>query len=301
MGEHDWLASRFEANRDRLRAVAFRMLGSASEAEDVVQDAWLRLCRSDVGGVDNLAGWLTTVVARMCLDLLRARKARREEPIDAHASAIEAPDSDAAGPEHELMLADAIGPALLVVLETLNPAERLAFVLHDMFGVSFEEIAAVVGRSPTAARQLASRARRRVQGADAAPRADQARQRQVVDAFLAASREGNFAALLALLDPGVVLHADAAAVAGAASARADGAPLLEPQVHGADAVARAFSGRARGAQPALVDGAAGAAWAPDGTPRAAFAFIVANGRIVEVEVIADPVSLADVEVEVLDG
>lgn len=301
MGERDWLASEFEANRDRLRAVAVRMLGSASEAEDVVQDAWLRLCRSDVGGVDNLAGWLTTVVARMCLDLLRARKARREEPIDAHASAIEALDAEAASPEHELMLADAIGPALLVVLETLNPAERLAFVLHDMFGVSFEEIAAVVGRSPTAARQLASRARRRVQGADAAPRADQARQRQVVDAFLAASRQGDFAALLTVLDPDVVLHADAVAVAGSRAARADGAPLLEPQVRGADEVARAFSGRARGAQPALVDGAAGAAWAPGGTPRVAFAFTVANGRIVEIEVIADAASLAEVEVTMLDG
>lgn len=301
MGEHDWLASQFEANRDRLRAVAFRMLGSASEAEDVVQEAWLRLCRSDVDDVDNLAGWLTTVVARMCLDLLRARKARREEPMDAHASAIEAPDAEAASPEHQAMLADAIGPALLVVLETLNPAERLAFVLHDMFGVSFEEIAAVVGRSPTAARQLASRARRRVQGANAAPRADQARQRQVVDAFLAASREGNFAALLTLLDPDVVLRADAVAVAGAAAARADGAPLLEPRVRGADEVARAFSGRARGARPARVDGAAGAAWAPGGTPRTVFAFTVANGRIVEIEVIADPASLAEVEVAMLDG
>jgi RNA polymerase sigma-70 factor (ECF subfamily) len=277
MDEQDWLAERFEENRTHLRAVAYRMLGSLTEADDAVQEAWLRLSRAESRDVDNLGGWLTTVVARVSLDMLRSRKSRREEPLEPHV-----PDpivSEAAGidPEHEALLADSVGPALLVILETLAPAERLAFVLHDMFAVPFDEIAPIVGRSPAATRQLASRARRRVKGADVDRGAPPSRQREVVDAFLAASRDGNFDALLALLDPDVVLRADAAAVQAGASA----------EVRGAAAVAETFSGRARFAQPALIDGAAGAVWAPGGTPRVVFGFKIARGKIVEIELLAD--------------
>src|SRR5256885_3189803 len=211
MVEHDTLAERFEANRAHLRGVAYRMLGSLSDADDAVQEAWLRLSRADVSGVDNLGGWLTTVVARVCLDMLRARKARHEEPFDATAPEPAAPRGAAPDAEQEMLLADSVGLALLVVLETLAPAERLAFVLHDMFAVPFDEIAPIVGKSPDAARQLASRARRRVQGATMSD-VDLTRQREVVDAFLAASRGGDFDALLAVLDPDVVVRADSAAV-----------------------------------------------------------------------------------------
>lgn len=297
--KNDWLAGQFEANRSRLREVAHRMLGSYSEAEDVVQEAWLRLSRSDAAAVENLGGWLTTVVARIALDMLRARGTRREEPLDAQAPVAEATPAEGAGPEEEVLLADAIGPALLVVLETLSPSERLAFVLHDLFGVSFEEIAAIVARTPTAARQLASRARRRVHGATVT-RPDWLLQRRVVDAFLAASRGGDFAALLAVLDPDVQLRADAAAVLGSTAGRAAGAPLLAPELRGGRAVAAAFVGRARTAQAALVDGAVGAAWAPGGIPKAAFAIRTTQGRIVEIEIIADPARLAATEVLLLD-
>src|SRR5437588_645109 len=262
MDDHDWLAGQFEANRTHLRAVAYRMLGSLSEADDAVQESWLHLSRSGTIGVDNVGGWLTTVVARVCLDMLRSRKSRREEPLGAHVPEPFVSAEDGIDPEHEALLADSVGPALLVVLETLAPAERLAFVLHDMFAVPFDEIAAIVGRSPAAARQLASRARRRVQGAGTEdPPADRARQRAVVDAFLAASRGGDFDALLALLDPDVVLRADQAAV------RSGG---IAEEVRGAAAVAETFAGRARAAQPALVDGAVGLAWAPGGHPKAVF-------------------------------
>ena len=226
MDEHDWLAERFEANRTHLRAVAYRMLGSLSEADDAVQEAWLRLSRSDTSGVENLGGWLTTVVARVCLDMLRSRKSRREEPLGAHVPEPIVSREDGIDPEHEALLADSVGLALLVVLETLAPAERLAFVLHDMFAVPFDEIAPIVGRSPAAARQLASRARRRVQGAATAPDADLTRQREVVDAFLAASRGGDFDALLAVLDPDVVLRADRAAVQAGASREVRGAAAV---------------------------------------------------------------------------
>src|SRR6266542_2147200 len=208
MHEHEWLAERFEENRGHLRAVAYRMLGSLSEADDAVQEAWLRLSRSDTGGVKNLGGWLTTVVARVCLDILRSRKSRREDPLTAHARELIASPADGIDPEQETLLADSVGVALLVVLETLAPAERLAFVLHDMFAMPFEEIAPIVGRSPTAARQLASRARRRVQGAPKIPDVELTRQREVVEAFLAASRRGDFNALLEVLDPDVVARAD---------------------------------------------------------------------------------------------
>jgi len=284
MDERDWLARRFEDYRGRLRAVAYRMLGSASEADDAVQEAWLRLSRSDAGAVENLGGWLTTVVARVCLNMLQARRSRREEPVGADLPDPLAHPGDGHDPEQQALAAEGVGLALLVVLDTLTPAERLAFVLHDLFGVPFEEIAPIVDRSPAAARQLASRARRRVQGAPP-PDADLARQRAVVDAFLAASRQGNFEALVALLDPDVVLRADPAAVRTGAAAEA----------RGAAAVAGTFSGRARAARPALVDGAPGAVWAPGGRPQVAFAFTVADGRIVAIDLLADPERLARVE------
>src|SRR5712671_6740213 len=231
MDEHEWLAERFEENRTHLRAVAYRMLGSLSEADDAVQESWLHLSRSDTSGVENLGGWLTTVVARVCLDMLRSRNSRREEPLDMHVPEPIVSREDGIDPEHEALLADSVGLALLVVLNTLNPAERLAFVLHDLFAVPFDEIAPIVGRSPTAARQLASRARRRVQGGATVPDVDLTRQRAVVDAFLAASRGGDFDALLALLDPDVVLRADAAAVQMGSA----------PEVLGAAEVAATFS------------------------------------------------------------
>jgi len=290
MDEHDWLAERFEENRTHLRAVAYRMLGSLSEADDAVQEVWLRLSRSDSSGVDNLGGWLTTVVARVSLDMLRSRKSRREEPLGAHVSEPIVSRARGIDPEHEALLADSVGPALLVILETLAPAERLAFVLHDMFAVPFDEIAPIVGRSPAAARQLASRARRRVKGAATVPAADLTRQREVVDAFLAASRGGDFDTLLAVLDPDVVLRADGAAVHAGASR----------EVRGAPAVADTFSGRARFAQPALVNGAAGAVWAPGGRPRVVFGFTITRGKIVEIDLLADPARLRQLDLAVLD-
>jgi RNA polymerase sigma factor (sigma-70 family) len=297
MDEHKLLAERFEANRTHLRAVAYRMLGSPSEADDAVQEAWLRLSRSDTSEVGNLGGWLTTVVARVCLDMLRSRKSRREEPLEADgAEPIAASEDD---PTREVELADSVGLALLVVLETLAPAERVAFVLHDMFDLPFEEIAPIVGRSPTAARQLASRARRRVQGTAPAPDANRTHQREIVDAFLAASRGGDFAALLTVLDPDVVLRADPIAVQASLSAQASGAPALRPEVHGAAAVAETFLGRAQAAQRALIDGAAGLVWAPGGRPRAVFAFTIARGRIVELELIADPERIRQMKVVIL--
>jgi RNA polymerase sigma factor (sigma-70 family) len=300
MAEHDGLAERFEANRRHLRGVAYRMLGSPSEAEDAVQEAWLRLSRTDTSEVENLGGWLTTVVARVCLDMLRSRKSRREEPLDAHA-----PDEIASGdesPEHERLMADSVGLAMLVVLETLAPAERVAFVLHDMFDLPFEDIAPIVGRTPVAARQLASRARRRVQGAPAAPDADRARQREIVDAFLAASRGGDFSALLAVLDPNVVLRADPVAVAESLAAQARGvrgAPALAPEIRGAEEVARTFAGRARAAQPALIVGVPGLVWAPGGETRAVFGFTISGGKIVGIELIADPERIRQLDVTIL--
>ncbi len=299
MGEHDWLAARFEGHRAHLRAVAYRMLGSLSEADDAVQEAWLRLRRADTSDIENLGGWLTTVVARISLDMLRSRKSRGEEPLGAHLPEPVAGRADGGDPEHEAVLADAVGLALLVVLDTLAPAERLAFVLHDLFAVPFEEIAPIVGRSPVAARQLASRARRRVQGAPAAPDADQSRQRAIVDAFLAASRDGDLTALLALLDPDVVLRADPAAVAASAARVGQGAPELAPEVRGAVAVAEVFAGRARVAQPALINGAAGAVWAPGGQPRAAFAFAIAGDRIVAIDLHYDPAHVDQLDVTLL--
>jgi RNA polymerase sigma-70 factor, ECF subfamily len=297
MDEHKFLAEEFEAHRGHLRGVAYRMLGAQSEAEDAVQEAWLRLSRADATAVRNLGGWLTTVVARVCLDTLRARKARREEAFAGDLAEPIASDED--GPNREMDLADSIGLAMLVVLETLSPAERVAFVLHDMFDLPFDEIAPIVGRSTAAARQLASRARRRVQGGTV-PDADRARQSEVVEAFLAASREGNFDALLAVLDPDVVLRADPIAVAASEARREQGAPVLAPEVRGAAAVARTFSGRAQAARLALVDGAVGLVWAPGGTPRAAFGFTIANGRVVAIDMVADPERLGRLNVAPFD-
>ncbi len=290
MDEHEWLAKQFEAERTHLRAVAYRMLGSLTEADDAVQESWLRLSRSDTSGVENLGGWLTTVVARVCLDMLRSRESRREEPLGVHVSEPIVSREDGIDPEQEALLADSVGLALLVVLDTLNPAERLAFVLHDIFAMPFDEIAPIVERSPTAARQLASRARRRVQGATTVKDADLTYQREVVDAFLAASRAGDFDALLAVLDPDVVLRADRAAVPAGASR----------EVRGAVAVTRQFSGRARAAQPALVNGAVGAVWAPGGRPRVVFGFTITRGKIVEINVVADPERLRQLDLTVLD-
>ncbi len=267
------------------------MLGSPSEADDAVQEAWLRLSRADASSVENLGGWLTTVVARVCLDMLRSRKSRREEPLGAHTPEPIVSREDGIDPEHEALLADSVGLALLVVLETLAPAERVAFVLHDMFAVPFDEIAPIVGRSPAAARQLASRARRRVQGAAKVSDADLTRQRAVVDAFLAASRGGDFDALLALLDPDVVLRADRAAVRLGASR----------EVRGAAALADTFSGRARVAQPALVNGAVGIVWAPSGRARVVFNLTITRGKIVEINLIADPKRLRQLDLVVLDN
>ncbi len=289
MDDHDWLAQRFEENRTHLRAVAFRILGSLTDAEDAVQEAWLRLSRSDTSDVENLAGWLTTVVARVSLNMLQTRKSRREEPLGIHVPDEIAGSADTAHPEDEALLADSVGPALLVILDSLDPAERLAFVLHDMFAVPFDEISPIVGRSPAAARQLASRARRRVQGTDSSHGDDRVRQREIVAAFLAASRNGQFDALLALLDPEVVLRADDVTVAMGAVA----------EVFGASAVAETFSGRARAAQLALVDGVAGAMWAVNGQPRVVFGFTITDGKIVGIDMISDPTVLRGLDLELL--
>jgi RNA polymerase sigma-70 factor (ECF subfamily) len=267
------------------------MLGSSYEADDAVQEAWLRLNRSDVETVDNLGGWLTTVVARVCLDMLRSR-ARKERD-----SQGQAPEPVVASPEEEALLADSVGLALLVVLNTLEPAERLAFVLHDMFAVPFEEIAVVVGRTPVAARQLASRGRRRVQSDPAVPDTSDAIQREVVTAFLAAARQGEFARLLRLLDPDVVVRADAVAVEMAASRASAGAPELSEEMHGVDAVARVFAGGAKAARLTLVDGLAGAVVSVGGRPMAVFGFTVRDGLIAGIELVSDPETLAALELE----
>lgn len=286
MTEKNSLAERFEANRPRLRAVAYRMLGSTAEVDDAVQEAWLRLGRTDTAAVDNLGGWLTTVIARICLDMLRSRKSRREEPIGPHV-----PEPVADNPsERETEMADSVGAALLVVLETLAPAERLAFVLHDMFAVPFEEIAPIVGRTPAAARQLASRARRRVQGAPPAPDADLGRQRRIVEAFLAASRDGDFEGLLAVLAPDVVVRADQAAQ------RLGSLPVIR----GATAVAESFKGRAQAARPALVDGAIGVAVILGGALRVVLRVTISGDRIAAIDATADATEIETFDVEVLD-
>ena len=286
METHDWLAERFEEHRTHLRAVAYRILGSISDADDAVQEAWLRLARSDSSRVENLGGWLTTVVARVSLNMLQSRKTRREDPAGSHLPEEIADSADSAGPEYQAVLADSVGVALLVVLDTLTPAERLAFVLHDMFAMPFEEIAPIVERSPAATRQLASRARRRVQGADTTPDADLTRRREVVQAFLAASREGDLGTLVAVLDPDVVVRADHAMVRTGA----------QPEVRGADAVAAMFFGRAKAAKVALINGVTGLVWAVGGRPRVVFSFTLTGGKITAIDLIGDPGTLGQLDV-----
>ncbi|GAA2789802.1 RNA polymerase sigma factor SigJ [Streptomyces showdoensis] len=283
--DEDLLAARFDADRGHLRAVAYRMLGSLSEAEDAVQEAWFRLSRSDTSDVRNLSGWLTTVVGRVCLDLLRSRAARREDPLEHYVPDPVVREEGVADPEKEALRADSVGLALLVVLETLTPAERLAFVLHDMFAVSFDEIAPLVDRTPAAARQLASRARRRVRGAAPAPGPGLARQREVVDAFLAASRGGDFEGLLAVLDPDVVLRADGGTRLGAASKLVRGAETVTAQ-------ALTFARFRHASRPVVVNGAAGLVSLADGRPVGLMAFTIAGDRIVEIDIVADPERLA---------
>jgi len=293
MDQPDQLARLFEAHRSQLRAVAYRMLGSVSEADDAVQEAWLRLSRSDAESIRNLEGWLTTVVGRVCLDMLRARKARREEALEAEVVEPIVNTEHVSNPEEEALLADSVGLALLVVLDTLTPAERVAFVLHDVFDVSFDEIASIVGRTPAAARQLASRARRRVRGEDMIDAFELKSQRVVVDAFLAALRAGDFEGLLAVLDPDVVVRLDSAA----------GAPGAPREIRGAENWARgavAFSRLARFVQPALVNGAVGLVFVAGGRLSRALSLSIVNGRIAEVEITAEPDRLKQLDLAVLD-
>jgi RNA polymerase sigma factor (sigma-70 family) len=293
MNEKEWLAERFEERRTHLRAIAYRMLGSLTEADDAVQDAWLRLSRADVGEVENLDGWLTTIVARVCLNMLRSRNTRREESFGVHLpDPVIVPDGELQ-PEEEALLADSVGLALLVVLDTLTPAERLAFVLHDTFELPFEEIASMIGRTPAAARQLASRARRRVKGADIpAPDPDLARQRKVVDAFFSAARGGDFEALVALLDPDIVMRADFGA----------GKPGISREYHGVEAVvknARAIPSSVL--HPVLINGAAGVVVTVKGQPFSVLAFTIVEGKIVEIDAIADPERVRRIAADVLAG
>jgi RNA polymerase sigma-70 factor (ECF subfamily) len=290
MKDREWLAQKFEEKRHHLRAVAYRMLGSLSEADDAVQEAWLRLNRSEASAIENLDGWLTTVIGRVCLDVLRSRKSRREEPLDTQVPDVIVSRDDEMDPEREALIADSVGLALLVVLETLAPPERLAFVLHDMFAVPFEEIAPVVGCSPVAARQLASRARRRVRGAAPVPDVDLKQQRKVVNAFFAAARGGDFDALVAVLDPDVVV-------------RSDHGTLRE--IRGAPAAAKnalMFSHLAHWVQPVLVNGVAGiVSWLPDGQPFSVMCFTVKGNRIAEIDVVRDPARLRRLNLAALNG
>ena len=294
MDDQGWLTERFEENRPRLRGVAYRMLGSLSEAEDAVQEAWLRLNRIETATVENLGGWLTTVVSRVCLDMLRSRKSRREGPIGAQVTEPSVVRGEGADPEGEAVLADSVGVALLVVLETLTPAERLAFVLHDLFAMPFEEIGPIVGRSPEAARQLARRARRRVRGAPAAPDVHRERQREVVEAFLRAARSGDLEGLLAVLDPDAVVRIDAAAAVSGTAREVRGAATWAKQFV-------AFSRRLRFVQPApaLINGSVGLILAPGGKLSRALTFTFTNAKVTQVEVIGDPARLRELDIAVL--
>ncbi|MFI9100179.1 RNA polymerase sigma factor SigJ [Streptomyces fildesensis] len=294
MNDEEFLAEQFEAHRTHLRAVAYRMLGSLSEADDAVQDAWLRAGRAGTDDVENLGGWLTTIVARVSMDMLRSRTTRREDPLDVHVPDPVISSAEGLDPEQEVLLADSVGLALLVVLETLPPAERLAFVLHDLFAVPFEDIAAIVDRSPAATRQLASRARRRVQGAAPAPDADLSRQREVVDAFLTAARGGDFDALVAVLDPDVLMRADIGAGSGTGE--------VSRLIRGARDVAQqavTFAAYAPYARPALINGAPGIVTVPDGQLFSVMGFTVAHGKVTEINLLADPDRLAELEWEPL--
>ncbi|HET6832136.1 MAG TPA: RNA polymerase sigma factor SigJ [Solirubrobacterales bacterium] len=291
MDERDWLAERFEQHRTRLRAVAYRMLGSVNEADDAVQEAWLRLNRSDADEIENLGAWLTTVVGRVSLNMLRSRGTRREQPLGVHVPEPIVDPADGTDPEHEALLADSVGLALLVVLESLTPPERLAFVLHDVFAVPFDQIAPIVDRSPEAARQLASRARRRVQAENTVPDADPDAQREVVDAFLAAARDGDFDRLVAVLDPDVLLRVDY------------GPTARSREVRGAAAVASraaAYARRDLVTRPALVNGAVGLVTTRDGQPFSVLGFTIQGGRIVEMDILADPARLRELDLTVFD-
>jgi RNA polymerase sigma factor (sigma-70 family) len=294
MQEQEWLAERFEEHRTRLRGVAYRMLGSLSEADDAVQEAWLRLSRADTSAVENLGGWLTTVVARVSLNMLRSRRSRRETPWGPHVPEPIVDRADGIDPEHEALLADSVGLALLVVLETLSPAERLAFVLHDMFAVPFDEIAPIVDRSPAAARQLASRARRRIRRENTVPDADLDTQREVVNAFLAAAREGDFEALLEVLDPDVVLRADAGAVPAGAAIEVRGAAAVAGR-------ALTFSRLGLVMHPVLINGAAGVVSIRDGQLFSVGGVTVRGGKIVEIDILADPERLRRLDLTMLDN
>jgi RNA polymerase sigma factor (sigma-70 family) len=300
VSDKDWLAERFEENRGHLRAVAYRMLGSASEADDAVQESWLRLSRSDAGEIENLGGWLTTVVARVCLDMLRSRTARREEALEKSEGAAPAMPAHrlTRDPEREALLADSVGFALLLVLDRLDPAERLAFVMHDMFDVPFEEIARIVERSPEAARQLASRARRRVHGGGAVSVATRSQQRRVVEAFLAALQVGDFEGLLKVLDPEVVVRVDAAAARAEAPKEIRGAANW---ARGAIAFSKAISQTAGSVAPMLVDGRPGLVLAPDGQPQRALLFTIEGGQIAGVEIIGDSARLQQLDLAILDA
>jgi RNA polymerase sigma-70 factor (ECF subfamily) len=293
MDEREFLAQQFEEHRTRLRAVAYRMLGSLSEADDAVQETWLRLSRVDSDEVENLSAWLTTVVARVSLNILRSRRTRGEVPLDAPMPEPILDRADGTDPEHEAILADSVGLALLIVLETLNPVERLAFVLHDMFAVPFDEIAPIVDRSPDATRQLASRARRRVQGEAPMPDADLDTQRQVVDAFIAAAREGDFEALLEVLDPDIVLRADQGALPVGASRVVRGAANVARQ-------ASAFAQLDIDIRPALVNGAVGTVTLREGRPFSIAGFTIRNRKVVEMDILADPERLSRIDLTILD-
>lgn len=297
MDKADWLAKNFEETRRHLKAVAYRMLGSVDEAEDAIQEAWIRLNRSESEKIENLSGWLTTVVARVCLDMLRSRKSRQEEPLDKRSS--ELPNEDLENPEEDFLIADSVGPALLVVLDKLTPNERISFVLHDIFDLSFEEIGPIIDRTEEAARQLASRARRRVREAGA-PKENIERKQEVVSAFLAASREGHFEALIKLLHPDVVLHADETAVKVAKANEARGGPQFKSEMRGAKRIAGTFKGKIAEARLALVNGDAGATWAPGGKPVVAFCFSLRDGKISAIDIVMDPKKLRELDVEIID-
>lgn len=300
MEKKDWLTKNFEEARNHLKAVAYRMLGSVNEAEDAVQEAWIKLNRSESEKIENLGGWLTTVVTRVCLDMLRSRKLRNEKALDNGRTETVLND-DSGNPEVDFMLADSVGPALLVVLDTLAPAERIAFVLHDLFELSFKEIAPMLDRTEEATRQLASRARRRVGGASSPDEENVKRQQEVVSAFLAASKDGNFEALIKILHPDVVLRADETAIKIAQANKSKGAPQFESEIKGAKKVADTFKGKASAAQLALVNGVVGATWAPGGKPVVAFHFIVQEDKIFAIEIVMNKEKLHNISIEIINN
>lgn len=298
MENNDWLTTHFEETRNHLQAVAYRMLGSRSEAEDAVQEAWIRLNRSDSHSIDNLGGWLTTVVARVCLDTLRSRKAAREDSLEE--ILVDLPEENEDGFEEKILIADSIGPALLLVLDKLTPAERIAFVLHDLFDISFDEIAPIIERTEAATRQLASRARRCVRG-ESMPNKNAARQHEVVAAFMQASREGNFDALIRLLHPNAILRADETAIKVSAANKARGAPQFAHEIMGADAVANTLKGSAQGAQLSLVNGLTGATWGMNGKTVVAFCFVVEDGKITAIDIVMDKNTLNNFDIQIIDN